>query len=94
MLKVRMNARVFRGPPFNLQGAVVFFCRQIIYCNFAPWRTENFKFYMFIGLYKTVLQINNLFRAESARNYLFHKHSSTPPGDWMVAPLESVHKLI
>ena len=30
-------------------------------------------------LYGTVLEVNNLFHAESARNYLFQKYSCPPP---------------
>ena len=38
-------------------------------------------------LYGTVLEVNYLFHAESARNYLFQKYSCPPPpGNLMVAP--------
>ena len=37
--------------------------------------------YFFTCLYRTVLEVIFLFHAESARNYLFHKYSSPPPGD-------------
>ena len=37
-------------------------------------------------LYGTVLEVNYLFHAESARNYLFQKYSCPHPGNLMVAP--------
>ena len=42
-------------------------------------------------LYRTLLHVNYLFHAESARNYLFKKKLKPPlpPGDWMVAPVHT-----
>ena len=39
-------------------------------------------------LYGTVFEVNSIFYAESARNYLFQKYSCPPPppGNIMVAP--------
>ena len=33
----------------------------------------------FTFLYKTVIEVNDSFHAESARNYLFQKYSTPPP---------------
>ena len=61
-------------------------CRgQIIYFDRARRRAENFTFcYMFIG---TVLEVNYLFHAESARKYLFQKYSCPHPQESNGDPL-------
>ena len=53
---------------------------EIIYFNWAWRRAENFTFYyIFVYSCLTVIEVNYLFHAESAQNYLFKKNSSPPP---------------
>ena len=65
-------------------GSLSFCCGLIIYFNPARRRAENF----ITCSYGTVLEVNYLFHAGAAQNYLFKKYSShpPPPGDWMVPP--------
>ena len=85
--------KVVRGPPFNFQGwggGGVFAAGKI----FISTRLGGaLKISHFITcLYRTVLEVNYLIHAESARNYLLKKNSNPhpPPGNRMVAPLEQL----
>ena len=81
--------RLLSGPPFNIQrggGAGVFVAGKLF---ISIGLGGALKISHFITcLYRTGLEvIYYLFQAESARNYLFQKNSSPPPGNQMVAPL-------
>ena len=69
-----------RGPPFNIQGgwgAAVFVAGKLF---ISTGLGRELKILNFITcLYRTVLEVNYLFHAESARNYLFQKKTPPPP---------------
>ena len=69
-----------RGPPFDIQGgrrAGVFVADKLF---ISTGLGSALKISHFVTcLYRTVIEVNYLFHAESARNYLFHKKSSPPP---------------
>ena len=74
-----------RGPPLDSQGggAGVFVAGKLF---ISTGLGGALKISHFVTcLYVTVLEVNYLFHAESARNYLFQKYSC-PPGNLMVAP--------
>ena len=65
------------GPHFNLQGGVVFVGDKLFICIRLGRALKIKKFTT--SLYRTVLEVNYLFHAESARQYLFKKKTPVPP---------------
>ena len=79
VLLLRLLHTVIRGPPLNIQGggAGVFVAGKLF---ISTGLGGALKISHFITcLYRTVLEVNYLFHAESARNYLFQKNSGPPP---------------
>ena len=71
----------FRGPPLDSQGggggAGVFVTGKLFISTGLGGALKISHFVT--SLYGTVLELNYLFHAESARNYLFQKYSCPPP---------------
>ena len=68
-----------RGPPLDSQGggAGVFVAGKLFISTGFGGALNISHFVTF--LYGTVLEVNYLFHAESAQNYLFQKYSCPPP---------------
>ena len=69
---------ILRGPPFNIQGGAGVFVAGKLFISTGLGGALKIS-HIITCLYRTVFEVNYLFHAESARNYLFQKKLQRPP---------------